>query len=186
MLTTTREFASRRDLLAVCAATIMVLSTSSPAQAPSQRDMQDETARSDEAFRRLAGTWVYNNNPTPEKPRYDDLHYYELTVTGRREFELRWTRNYNRIEDRDNTIRPFEQLIRISADGLHLMGMGSELQNFRGLSCGIQRQTNSFAGSLSEDGEKIILSKTEPEFDFNTCKFTGSNRTWKMTLQRQR
>jgi tetratricopeptide (TPR) repeat protein len=78
---TTRKFASRRDLLAVCAATIVVVSTSSPAQAPSQRDTLRQyvaalqRAPGDQTLRENIIALSLHLSPRPEIPEEARRHF---------------------------------------------------------------------------------------------------------------
>jgi len=148
------------------------------AEAARKKD-QEEIARRDETFRRLAGTWVYHVN-------MDLSLYYELTITGQREFTLKCTRSYSKSFQGEGVARPFEEVHRISANGEQLAGTVSILRNYKDFGCGIRQWTESVTGSLSEDGNKIQMLLTGPEFDLDSCKFSGKNHETRMSLERER
>jgi tetratricopeptide (TPR) repeat protein len=149
-----------------------------------RRKKQEEDAQRDEQFRRLAGTWVRILNTTPENHRYDDIYYFELTVTGDREFTLKWTRFHSNING-DNVVRPYEEVYRISAHGQQLTGTASLVENFSYGGCGVRQHTDNVTGSISEGGDKIELVRSGPEFYIRSCEFKG-HREEHVRLERER
>jgi len=139
------------------------------------RKEQEEAARRDEAFRRLAGTWVWNDN---KNSRYDHFNYYELTVTGKREFTLKWTRSS------DEVYGPWEEVYRVSVDGLQLSGTVSVLLHV--LNCGNGRVTANVTGRLSEAGDKIEFEKATSLQWSSSCQMQSWVPRPRMTLVRER
>jgi len=136
---------------------------------------QEEIAKRDKFFSRLAGTWV-NREVVPNNQDAVKF-YYELTVSGSRE--------YDKLSNGDDVLRPYEEVYTISADGEQLAGTVSISTRRR--KCGMRQWTENVTGRLSENGEKIQIVRTDLGFgDFGSCNFTGRDFEYRMTLERER
>jgi len=159
---------AKRDLSAQTAA--------AEAEAARKKE-QEEIARRDEAFRRLAGTWVYHANS-------DLSFYYELTITGQSEFTLKWTRSCSK--GGMTQVMPYEEVYRISADGLQVIGTGAGLSNLSDYHCGMPRWTSNVTGKLSGEGDMIQIVKSGPAFNWRSCDYGGNIQETRMNLERER
>ncbi len=128
------------------------------------RARQEKIEKTEEMVRNLVGRWVnrtVNNNSI----------YYQLTVTGRDSFKLK----YLHTVSAEGTLRPWLRKIETTVKkGRELSGTETLIDETTIIGCRLPQITILMTGSISDDGNRIVIVYNLPWPDRYSCKWDKS------------